>query len=57
MPDFDASHLDDLQSLARLAELLHPSAAERGKAVARGRRRLREGLTVPPKATKPIAAA
>ncbi|MEH3145291.1 MAG: hypothetical protein PGN34_08065 [Methylobacterium frigidaeris] len=44
MSDFDARNLDDAASLARLAELLHPTPAQRSQAKARGRRRLRAGI-------------
>ncbi len=39
MPDFESRNLDDAESLARLAELLHPTKVARTEAKARGRRR------------------
>lgn len=44
MPDFESRNLDDAESLARLAELLHPSKAARTEAKARGRRRAASGF-------------
>ncbi|MFH6785096.1 MULTISPECIES: hypothetical protein [Methylobacterium] len=44
MPDFESRNLDDAESLARLAELLHPTKAARTEAKARGRRRAAAGL-------------
>ncbi|MET7243122.1 hypothetical protein ABZT49_07115 [Methylobacterium sp. EM32] len=44
MPDFESRNLDDAESLARLAELLHPSKAARTEAKARGRRRAAAGF-------------
>jgi hypothetical protein len=44
MPDFESRNLDDTESLARLAELLHPTKVARTEARARGRRRAAVGL-------------
>lgn len=44
MPDFESRNLDDAESLARLAELLHPTKIARTEAKARGRRRAAAGL-------------
>ncbi|KMO38386.1 hypothetical protein ACQVP2_19035 [Methylobacterium aquaticum] len=44
MPDFEPRNLDDAESLARLAELLHPTKAARTEAKARGRRRAASGF-------------
>ncbi|KMO42944.1 hypothetical protein VQ03_09690 [Methylobacterium tarhaniae] len=44
MPDFESRNLDDAESLARLAELLHPTKAARTEAKARGRRRAAAGF-------------
>ncbi|TGD97599.1 hypothetical protein [Methylobacterium nonmethylotrophicum] len=48
MPDFESRNLDDAESLARLAELLHPTKAARTEAKARGRRRAAAGLVAAP---------
>lgn len=44
MPDFESRNLDDAESLARLAELLHPTKVARSEAKARGRRRAAAGF-------------
>lgn len=44
MPDFESRNLDDAESLARLAELLHPTKSARSEAKARGRRRAAIGF-------------
>ncbi|GJD62421.1 hypothetical protein [Methylobacterium frigidaeris] len=44
MPDFESRNLDDAESLARLAELLHPTKVARTEAKARGRRRAAAGF-------------
>ncbi|MGX7705940.1 hypothetical protein [Methylobacterium sp. Gmos1] len=59
MPDFESRNLDDAESLARLAELLHPTKAARTEAKARGRRRAAAGLlpTQGPVSTGPAVSA
>ncbi|WP_279357340.1 hypothetical protein [Methylobacterium indicum] len=44
MPDFESRNLDDAESLARLAELLHPTKSARAEAKDRGRRRAATGF-------------
>ncbi|AWN45570.1 hypothetical protein DK419_03900 [Methylobacterium terrae] len=59
MPDFESRNLDDAESLARLAELLHPTKVARTEAKARGRRRAAAGFLPAqvPTATGPAAQA
>ncbi len=59
MPDFESRNLDDAESLARLAELLHPTKAARTEAKARGRRRAAAGFLPAPgpaQATQAVSA-
>jgi hypothetical protein len=57
MPDFESRNLDDAESLARLAELLHPTKVARAEARARGRRRAAAGFlpAQAPASTGPVA--
>ncbi len=59
MPDFESRNLDDAESLARLAELLHPTKVARTEAKARGRRRAAAGFLPersPVQTGQPVAA-
>ena len=59
MPDFESRNLDDAESLARLAELLHPTKVARTEAKARGRRRAAAGFLperCPAQTGQPVSA-